>query len=113
MSGSSLDQIIASTESLRQVFRKDLCAGASIVVKTHNSSYFARREEDGQFTVRGGWFERKGKSPARTTIRGCTWGGSAIKVDIVAACGLRVEFGNRLLTSPVQKIFVFPPGFEN
>jgi hypothetical protein len=40
-------------------------------------------------------------------IAGCTWGGSAIKIDIVAACGLCLEFTNRLTTSPIQKIFLF------
>ena len=47
-------------------------------------------------------------SPIKTTIKGCTWGGSIIKTDIVAACGLNLEFGNRLLTSAIQKIIVFP-----
>ncbi len=113
MLGASLDSVVRSVSSLQQVFRKDLNAGGSLVVKTRNSVYLVRMDGDGFFTVSGGWFERQGRSPVRTTIRGCTWGGSAIKVDIVAACGLRIEFGNRLITSPVQKIFVFTPGVEN
>jgi hypothetical protein len=48
-----------------------------------------------------------------TTIPGCTWGGSAIKVDIVAAFGLMLEFGNRLTTSPIQEVFVLPNGRMN
>jgi len=77
-----------------------------ILVGRCNSEYSIRAEQVGLFIVSGGWFDLKGKSPARTTIKGCTWGGSVIKVDIIAACGLRIEFGNRLITSPVQKIFV-------
>jgi len=45
-------------------------------------------------------------SPVTTSIAGCTWGGSSIKVNIVAACGLCLEFGNRLITSPIQRIIV-------
>jgi hypothetical protein len=69
--------------------------------------------EGGLYLVSGGWFDRKGFSPMKVTIRGCTWGGSAIKLDIVAACGLRLEFGNRVITSPIRKVFVFPYGSEN
>ncbi len=48
-----------------------------------------------------------GMSPFVTTITGCTWGGSAIKIDIIAAPGLCIEFGNNVLTSTVQKVIVF------
>jgi hypothetical protein len=40
-------------------------------------------------------------------------GGSIIKVDIVAACGLSLEFGNRVVTSTIQKIFVVVNGSAN
>jgi len=43
----------------------------------------------------------------KTTIAGCTWGGSAIKEDIVAACGLHLEFGKRVVTSTIQKVSIF------
>ncbi len=33
-----------------------------------------------------------------------TWGGSAIKQDIIAAPGLRLEFGNRVLTTPIRHV---------
>jgi len=52
-------------------------------------------------------------SSAQLRISGCTWGGSAIKIDLIAACGLRIEFGNRLITSPIQKIFVLPQCMQN
>ncbi len=50
--------------------------------------------------------DKEGLSPLRTTINGCTWGGSAIKVDIVAACGLHLEFGNRVVTSRIKEFDV-------
>ncbi len=33
-------------------------------------------------------------------------GGSVIKHDIVAACGLRLEFGNRVVTSRIRAVRV-------
>ncbi len=106
MNGATLDRIVKSADFLKEVPRSKLRPGDFIYVRTCNSTYALRVEESGLFSVSGGWFDLKGKSPAQVRIRGCTWGGSAIKVDIVAACGLRIEFGNRLTTSPIQKIFV-------
>ena len=113
MTGSSLDAIVKSSNLLHEVCRKDLRAGDLLAVKTCNSAYSIKLERSGLFTVTGGWFDRWGKSLATTSIRGCTWGGSVIKIDIVAACGLRIEFGNRLITSPIRKIFVFSRGIQN
>ena len=48
----------------------------------------------------------EGLSPFKTTINGCTWGGRAIKVDVVAACGLHLEFANQLMTTRIQKVDV-------
>jgi len=106
MMGATLDRMVKSADFLDEIRRSGLRAGDLVFVKTCNSEYSIHVEEDGLFTVSGGWFDLRGKSPARTTIKGCTWGGSVIKVDIIAACGLRIEFGNRLITSPVQKIFI-------
>jgi hypothetical protein len=60
------------------------------------------------YRVSGGWFDRKHMSPLKLGINGCTWGGSAIKVDVVAACGLHLEFGNRVLTSRIERLRVIP-----
>jgi hypothetical protein len=113
MIGAMLDKMVKSADFLKEVPRSRLHAGDLVYVKTCNSEYSIRVETDGLFTVSGGWFDLRGKSPARTTIKGCTWGGSVIKVDIIAACGLRIEFGNRLITSPIQKIFVLSREAKN
>lgn len=91
---------------LREVRKADLQPGDWVFVKTIQSTYRIKVKEGGQYEVSGGWFERKGMSPTNLGITGCTWGGSAVKIDIVAACGLRLEFANRLITSPIQKIIV-------
>ncbi len=110
--GYTLSALVDQTQRLKQVRKADLNCGDRVFVKTRNSIYSIRVSECG-YVVSGGWFDRKGLSPMKTTIVGCTWGGTVIKVDIVAACGLRLEFGNRLITSTIRKIFVMPCGTEN
>lgn len=111
--GHSLDAIIAQSEKLKQVRKADLHFGDWLIVVTLNSVYSMRVIENGYYLVSGGWFDKNGLSPLKTTIAGCTWGGSIIKVDIAAACGLCLEFGNRVVTSVIQKIVVVPNGGEN
>lgn len=110
---ASLDRMLASAEHLQQVSRNDLRRGDRLLVFTRNSCYSLLLLEDGGFLVSGGWFDRHRLSPVKTTVAGCSWGGSVIKVDIVAACGLSLEFGNRLVTSAIQKIVIFKHGCSN
>lgn len=102
----SLERIVAETVHLEQVCKKDLQFGDLVLITTRNSLYSVHVLDRGAYLVSGGWFDRKGMSPARTAIRGCTLGGSVIKMDVVAACGLRLEFGNRVVTTPIQKACV-------
>lgn len=111
--GQSLEKIVDSSTHLKQVFKSDLHFGDLVLITTLNSIYSVRVLKDGLYLVSGGWFDKKGLSPFKTTITGCTWGGSIIKMDIIAACGLCVEFGNRVVTSPIQKVCVIPNGGEN
>jgi hypothetical protein len=111
--GLTLASIIRSTDHLHEVRKSSLGFGDWIFVKTVKSLYRIRALGGGLYEVSGGWFDKKGLSPAHLRISGCTWGGSAIKIDLIAACGLRIEFGNRLITSPIQKIFVLPHIVQN
>jgi hypothetical protein len=111
--GYSLSGFVERSVMLPQLLKSDLRVGDHVFVKTHNSLYVIRVAGNGSYLVSGGWFDRKGLSPMKTTIAGCTWGGSIIKVDVVAACGLCLEFGNRLTTSAIRKVFVFRRGVEN
>ena len=104
--GHKLEKIIESTSHLRQVRKAELQFGDMVLIKTRNSLYSISVLESDYYLVSGGWFDRKGLSPTKASISGCTWGGSIIKVDTLAACGLRLEFGNRVLTTPIQKVFV-------
>jgi len=92
---------------IQQVRKSDLRGGDQLLVATENSVYSMCVHEDSTFSVSGGWFDSQGLSPVRVSIAGCTWGGSAIKQDIVAACGLRLEFGNRVVTTRIREVRVF------
>jgi hypothetical protein len=104
--GLSLRLTVESSGSLREVRNIDVLPGDYLVVRTLNSTYTMRVLPNGYFQICGGWFDKEGLSPFITTIAGSTWGGSIIKIDSLAARGLRIEFGNRVLTSPVQTIVI-------
>lgn len=92
------------------VRKTDLKIGDRLLVWTENSVYTIRVHGDHTYSISGGWFDLQGLSPARISIAGCTWGGSVIKCDIVAACGLRLEFGNRVVTSRIREVRLIRDG---
>ena len=102
----SLQSIVDEAHALEAVHKTELSSGDWVFVTTKNSTYAICALGDGSYSVSGGWFDRKGLSPQKVTINGCTWGGSAIKHDIVAACGLFLEFGNRVVTTRIRQVRV-------
>jgi len=64
--------------------------------------------DDGRFAVSGGWFDQHYDREFITSITGCTWGGKCINREFVGSCGMRVEFGNRVLTSVLQRVVCVP-----
>jgi hypothetical protein len=84
------------------VRKKDLHCGDLVLVRTKNSLYSIYVLENEQYLVSGGWFDRRGVSPRTVEINGCTWGGTAIKQDIVAGRGLFLEFGNQVVTTRIE-----------
>jgi hypothetical protein len=104
--GHSLGAAIGAADRVPNIRRGEMRSGDRLLVKTKNSVYSILVGQDGLCTVSGGWFDRRGKSPMQTTVAGCTWGGSIIKVDFIAAIGLCIEFGNRLITTEARRIFI-------
>jgi hypothetical protein len=100
----TLDAVVEQARSLDEIRKTDLRCGDRVLVSTRNSLYTLWTLGDGHYWVWGGWFDRRGISPQRVAINGCTWGGSAIKPGIVAAPGLRLEFGNTVLTTRIRKV---------
>ena len=109
----AFDHIVADAGSVQGVARHDMVPGDRIVVYTRNSVYELRRLDEHHFQVTGGWFSRSGHDPVTLSITGCTWGGSAVRRDLLAGCGMRIEFGNRVLTSIVQRVVHYPGGLLN
>ena len=97
----SLSAIVDHTDRLEAVYKSDLELGDRLIVVTRNSTYDIHAFEHGLYTVTGGWFDLHGLSPINIGINGCTWGGHAIKEDILAAHGLHLEFGNTVVTSRI------------
>ena len=100
----TLDARMAHSSFLRAVHKNELRSGDWVRVSTRNSVYWICALGDGLYSVSGGWFDRKGLSPQPISINGCTWGGSAIKRDIIAAPGLFLEFGNQVQTTRIQDV---------
>ena len=97
----TLNAIVDNIDRLKAVYKSDLEFGDLLVVTTRNSTYFIHVFEEGIYTVTGGWFDLHGLSPIKIAINGCTWGGHAIKEDILAARGLHLEFGNSVVTTRI------------
>jgi hypothetical protein len=100
----TVEALVQMTTVLESIRKQDLRRGDRILVATENSVYSISVLDEATYSVSGGWFDRQGVSPVRTSIAGCTWGGSAIKRDIVAARGLRLEFGNRVVTTCIRQV---------
>ena len=97
----TLSAIVDNIDRLKAVYKSDLEFGDRLVVTTRNSTYFIHVFGERLYTVTGGWFDLHGLSPMNIAINGCTWGGHAIKEDLLAACGLHLEFENNVVTSRI------------
>ncbi len=97
----TIDAIVDHADKYEAVYKADLGLGDQLLVTTRNSIYSIYLIQEGLYLVSGGWFDRRGLSPSKVEINGCTWGGRAIKLDILAACGLHLEFGNQVVTSRI------------
>ena len=104
--GLNLNNIVHNTDRIKHISKDSLNQWDYLLVKTNNSSYKIRKVDDKLYEISGGWFDKKGLSPSKMIIRGCTWGGSVIHINMLAACGLCLEFGNNVITSPINQIIV-------
>lgn len=103
----TLSAIVDHSQQLDPVRKRDLHQGDWVVVTTRNSTYSICVVGPELYTVSGGWFDRQSSAPFTVAVNGCTWGGSAIKSDILAAPGLFLEFGNRVRTTRIQQVDVY------
>ncbi len=92
------------------VSRAGLSRGDAVIVQTRNSTYRLLTGSDGSFVVQGGWFSQQAPAPRTVRVAGCSFGGSALWEEVVAAPGLFLEFGNGVRTTRIQKVWVEPAG---
>ena len=108
-----LKTLVRKAAEATGVRRTDLSDGDVLLLYTQNSIYRARSLGANLFAVSGGWFDLNHGHEVVTSIVGCTWGGSSIHRDFVASCGMRVEFGNRVLTSVLKRVVRVPAALLN
>ena len=108
-----LKTLVLKAAEATGVRRNDLRDGDVLLLYTQNSLYTARKLDANQFAVSGGWFDQNHGTEVVTSIVGCTWGGSSIHRDFVASCGMRIEFGNRVLTSVLKRVVRVPAALLN
>ena len=101
----TLTAIARCARQLPVTRKRDLEPGDYVIVSTKNSVYYLQALGGDLFHASGGWFDRS-TSPRTVTVSGCTFGGSVICTDIVAAHGLFLEFGNRVSTTRIQEVRV-------
>ena len=100
----TLEAISTHAEKTDAVRRSDLDFGDVVIVRTRNSVYLLHALGDGTFAVSGGWFDSRDDSPTMVAVQGCTYGGSVIRLDVVAARGLFLEFGNNVSTTRIMDV---------
>ena len=98
----TLTALAAAAPDLAAITKSELRCGDWVIVTTRNSVYSLHVNGDGTYSVAGGWFDRNRSAPSRVRVNGCTFGGRAIKADIVAAPGLFMEFGNLVCTTRIR-----------
>ena len=111
--GHDLNALVLKAAGAKGVRRGELGDGDVLLLYTQNSLYTVRKIDTNQFAVSGGWFDANHGREVVTSIVGCTWGGSSIHRDFVASCGMRIEFGNRVLTSVLKRVVRVPAALLN
>ena len=106
----TLDRIAAHAGRIEGVREHDVTPGDWVIIKTRNSTYVLAALGNGTFRVTGGWFKASGLDQSNVRILGCTWGGSVIHTQLVAAPGMCVEFDNSVRTSRIQEVCLFRDG---
>ena len=87
----------------RLIKKSEVRFGDQVTMRTQNSVYRLIALYNSTCLVYGGRFDCRGESN-RVVIQGCTRGGSAIRTDLLAACGMYLEFGNSLQTSEIMEL---------
>jgi len=114
---ASLDLLTAACSEVEGVDRGALGWGDRIEVATRNSLYRLWCVGENRFAVAGGWFDRSGSAQGSVrpvvAVNGCTWGGTAIRTDLVAAPGFFLEFANGVRTTRIRSVRHVRPNWSD
>ena len=100
----SLDRLASAAAVVDGVRVGDLEPGDCLFVKTRNSLYALRLNDDGTFDAEGGWFSRQDRPAAAGGWLAARWGGSALMTRMIAAPGMFLEFDNRVRTTRIREV---------
>lgn len=106
----TLSRLAAEAADIQGVRRADLRDGDWIVARTRNSTYTLAVGTGRTFVVTGGWFLHHPGESRLVGVNGCTWGGSAILTDMIAAPGMYIEFTNGVRTTRVRDVQLMRAG---
>lgn len=97
----TLETRLHQLDWLAMLRKADLVPGSLVEIQTTYSVYELLVLDQHEFLVSGGWFDKEALSPYHVRINGCTWGGSAIKHDIIAGAMMHIEFslGDRTIVT--------------
>ena len=87
----SISEKIANSEKWKKIKKSDIKKGQRLIVKTTHSTYEFDYLGNNEYMVKGGYFDINNLSPCRVIINGCTWGGSMLKIDVVAVENMYME----------------------
>ncbi|HUF47888.1 MAG TPA: hypothetical protein VMM93_08730 [Vicinamibacterales bacterium] len=104
--GRTLGRLASVAPDIEGLWKRDARAGDWVLVETRNSTYTLVVQADLSVVVTGGWFAAAPLDEGRVQVSGCTWGGSAILVGMMAAPGMCVEFSNGVRTTRVRTVRV-------
>jgi hypothetical protein len=63
----TVDAILDQVGRFEALRKADLRSGDRVLVATENSLYTIHVEDDGSYSISGGWFDKNGLSPASST----------------------------------------------
>lgn len=109
MESHSIDCLAAVAPAIAGVRAEDVQPGDWVIVRTKNSVYSLRARGDGTFDVHGGWFAREAQPGVRMRVAGCTWGGSALFTQMIAAPDMFLEFANNVMTTRIREVRLLRP----
>ncbi len=100
----TISQLAEAAHKQDGVRPADVHPGDWVIVRTKNSTYTLSAIGDGSFVVSGGWFAAERTEGQAIRVRGCTWGGSALLQQMVAAPGMCIEFENGVRTTRAREV---------